>query len=93
MATRIEIEPDDDDFGCVLNCAVRYTLGRRTYMPYIVITFIKPLLPELNDKTLWCFERDLEDCTDFGDPNVDEPMWLQFMADVKREIQRRKNHE
>jgi len=29
----IQIKKGDDFFGAVLNCAVRYCLGRRSYMP------------------------------------------------------------
>ena len=53
------IDPHNDDFGAICNCAVRYAVGRRTYMPDLVIDFITPHLSELTDKTLWCFQRDL----------------------------------
>lgn len=79
------IELDDDHFGCVLNCAVRYSLGRQTYMPRLVTDFIRPLLPYVSDRTIWCFLRDLEECRNFGDPDVDEPTWKRFWADVEAE--------
>ena len=52
----------DDDFGVVLNCAIRYCLGRQTYMPSLVTEFIKPLLPQLDKNTLmWMrFLNDIE---------------------------------
>lgn len=31
------IDPHDDDFGVICNCAVRYAVGRRTYMPSLVM--------------------------------------------------------
>lgn len=37
----ILIERYNDDFGAVCNCAVRYAIGRMTYMPSIVVGFIK----------------------------------------------------
>ena len=52
------IDPHDDDFGAICNCAVRYAVGRRTYMPGLVIDFITSHLSELTDKTLWCFQQD-----------------------------------
>lgn len=82
----IVIRAKDDDFGCICNCAVRYAVGRRTYMPSIVVGFIKPLLPKLNNRTLWCFERDLEGAGSYGDKEIDEPLWLDFLAAVKAEI-------
>lgn len=30
------IDPANDNFGAVCNCAVRYCLGRRSYMPNLV---------------------------------------------------------
>ena len=54
-----KIDLADDNFGCVLNCAVRYAMGRETYMPSLVISFITPLLPYLSDNTLWRFDQDI----------------------------------
>lgn len=92
MAERKRREPvvdlQDDNFGAVLNCAVRYALGRRTYMPYLVTSYITPLLPYLSDKTIWCFERDLEECRDFG-MEMDRGTWTQFQEKVKQEAGRR----
>ena len=84
-----QIELADDFFGTVLNCAVRYCIGRMTYMPSLVTDFIRPLLPHLSDKTLWCFERDIEDQSNYG-MKMDKELWMRFLSDVKTEIQRRK---
>lgn len=89
----IVIPDKDDDFGCICNCAVRYAVGRRTYMPSIVVGFIKPLLPKLNNRTLWCFERDLEGERNFGDEQIDKPLWMDFLAAVKAEIAARGDKE
>ena len=85
----ILIERYNDDFGAVCNCAVRYAIGRMTYMPSIVVGFIKPMLPKLDNRTLWCFERDIEDANGYGDPEVDKPLWMDFLKAVKSEIKRR----
>lgn len=89
----ILIDPSDDDFGAVLNCAVRYCLGRQTYMPHIVMEYITPLLGVLNDQTLRCFERDLDEkhCPNYGDDYIDKPRWMKFLSDVRAEIQKRKD--
>lgn len=89
------IDLRDDNFGAVLNCAVRYALGRMTYMPHLVTDFITPLLPELSDKTLWCFDHDITERRyegGYGDPKIDEPMWMRFHAAV-REERRRRGHD
>lgn len=90
------IDPHDDDFGAICNCAVRYAVGRRTYMPSLVIDFITPHLGELSDQTSWCFQRDLEerknDFFDFGD-EFDKANWMSFLDAVNKEIKRREKHE
>lgn len=87
------VDPTNDDFGAVCNCAVRYCLGRRSYMPSLVCGYITPLLPELTDKTLDCFERDIAERKrtgfDFGD-SCDYETWDAFYKAVCKEIEGRK---
>ena len=86
------IDPADDEFGAVLNCAVRYAIGRRTYMPSLVIDFIAPLIPQLSGKTLWCLDQDITEARwegGYGDPKIDEPGWMRFHEAVRAERQRR----
>ena len=92
MATRKQkstphIDVSDDNFGAVLNCAIRYCLGRRTYMPSLVMGVIRPLLPMLSSKTLWCMERDIREANNYGDPNIDEPNWNEFLKQVQDAIE------
>ena len=84
------ISLDDDDFGAILNCAVRYSLGRRSYMPKLVTDFITPLLPYLSDITLGCFLRDLGRTDNYGDPEIDRPVWEQFEHQVILAYEQRK---
>lgn len=85
--TKASIDPADDNFGAVLNCAVRYAVGRRTYMPGLVVDFIMPLIPELNNRTLWCFDQDVTNAKyegGYGDP-CDEKCWMMFLDAVQAE--------
>lgn len=87
-----KIDPANDDFGAVCNCAVRYCLGRRTYMPKLVQDFIYPYLKFLTDKTLAVFVRDIENCVkqnlSLGN-SYDRENWLNFCTVVKQELERR----
>lgn len=87
------VDTASDDFGAVCNCAVRYCLGRRSYMPSIICRYIIPLLPELTHKTLDCFERDIAERKktgfDFGD-SCDYETWDAFYKAVCKEIEGRK---
>ena len=91
---KLTIDLGDEDFGVILNCAVRYAIGRRTYMPGLVIGFIKPLLPHLDGRTLWCFDRDVTEARyegGYGNPSIDEPLWMAFLAEVRKERTRRED--
>lgn len=87
------VEPTSDDFRAICNCAVRYCLGRRSYMPSLVCRYIISLLPKMTDKTLDCFERDIAERKrtgfDFGD-SCDYETWDVFYKAVCNEIERRK---
>ena len=83
-----------DGFCLVCICAVRYCLGRRTYAPGTVMGFIKPILPALDDKTLYVMARDIAEADNFGDAEIDAPMWAEFLAEIEKEWKRRrKNYE
>ena len=88
---RPKIDLSDDFFGAVLNCAVRYCLGRASYMPSLVTGYIRPLLPYLSNKTLWCFANDIEKTEHYG-MEQDERLWKNFLIDVKAaQAEREKN--
>lgn len=81
--------------------AVRYALGRRTYIVGVTTAYIGSLLPKLSDWALAIMRRDLEDeytlaarVTSYsvlGDP-CDVADWDRFKSAVLAEIDRRKNN-
>lgn len=82
----------NDDFGSILNCAVRYALGRQTYMPKLVVDYITPLLKHLDNRTLGVMWRDLSaEDTYFGSETIDKPIWLEFLSKIEKEMKDRKN--
>ena len=90
----------DDYMQTCLVCAVRYALGRRSYMPSLVQDVIKPLIPDMSNKALSAILRDLtpvngdEEYDDyFGDENIDKPMWIAFRSEVKKELDKRKRKQ
>lgn len=99
---------DNDDFGAILNCAVRYSLGRHSYMPGLVISFITPMLPTITERTLRVMERDVREFTEAEaarikyDPLWDQGivvvrddlhMWNGFLADLQAEMEMRGNND
>lgn len=81
----MKIEREDDFGGAVLNCAVRYALGRRTYMPGLVMDEIRPMLKNCSGKTLWCFDKDITEWLEVGGHGPDDygEEWARFRDDVR----------
>ena len=88
----IKLNLDEQDFGTVCICALRYAMGRETYMPSLVRDFVRPLLPQLSGKTIAVM---LNDCDDqrrydcYGNERIDKPGWLQWEQELKAEKARR----
>ena len=80
----LKIPADNVDFfGAVLNCAVRYCIGRRTYMPGLVTDWIMEHCHGiLTDKTSGVMKQDIDEARtkpygDLGD-SCDVVTWLKF---------------
>ena len=82
------IDSGRNDFGCILTASVRYSLGRKTYMPSLVTSFIRPFLPYLNYNTVLNLQKDISEFRDYGD-DCDVQTWTAFLADVRAEVRKR----
>lgn len=71
----------DDDFGCIINSALRYSIRRHTYMPWTVVDFIRKYLNIIDTKTI---EVAIEDITQALERDeVDDPqMWTKLKNDM-----------
>lgn len=49
------------DFELMMISALRYAIGRYTYMPSVTIDYIRYLIPQLSAKTLYVMKRDIDD--------------------------------
>lgn len=78
----------DDDFGCIINSAVRYALGRGTYMPGVVCDFVLKYLPIIMDKTKIVIIRDLEERLTETTPHYS--LWANMLAEVKKSLKESK---
>ena len=50
----------DDDFGCIINSAVRYSLGRSSYMPGVTAGFVLKYIMILDTRTITVMIKDIE---------------------------------
>ena len=49
------------DFELMMISALRYAIGRYTYMPSVTIEYIRYLIPQLSAKTLFIMKRDIDE--------------------------------
>lgn len=90
------IAKNDENFGSVLICAVRYAMGRKTYMPSVVVDFIKPFVRNLDSKTLTVIANDIKSADDenrLGDITIDAPVWRGLRDACLDEMQKRYAHK
>ena len=78
------------DFETILICAVRYAIGRRTYIPSLVIDYITPLLPYLSEDVLKLIANEIIERYTYegalGDEKIDKPYWIEFLQRIRLEI-------
>ena len=89
QAREADVVEIDDNFEIVIMSAVRYALGRQTYVPHSVIRFIYPILGQLSGKTLAVLERDISEASSYGDENIDKPEWIGLLNEIRQERHRR----
>ena len=80
----------DKNFETILLCAVRYAIGRRTYIPSRVIDYITPLLPYLSEDVLKLIVNEITGRYTYegalGDEKIDKPYWIEFLRKIRLEI-------
>lgn len=71
----------DDGFGCIINSALRYSIRRHTYMPGVVVDFIRKYINIFDTKTIEVAVEDITKELDMG--NVDDPlMWEKLKSEL-----------
>ena len=88
-----QINTDDTNFNIVINSAVRYAIGRKIYVPKAVADFVTPLISDLPTLTLENIQKEIMlnyESSFLGNSEIDKPLWLNFLAKVKIEIDKRK---
>ena len=83
----------DKNFETILLCAVRYAIGRQTYMPSMVIDYITPLLPYLSEDVLKLIVNEIIEHYTYegalGDEKIDKPYWIDFLQMIEIEMEGR----
>ena len=82
----------DDNLGEMLNWAVRYSLGRMSYAVNDTVSYVLPLIPKLDRRTLSVMQRDIEIAPEYG-RDCDEADWMRLLHAIREELKRRADHD
>ena len=86
---------DNEDFGTLAVCSIRYCQGRQTYMPSLVRGIIQSHITEVTDKDLQVMINDCESQALWGDygSDYDKQGWIEWEDFLIAEQNRRKGKE
>ncbi len=81
---------EDAEFGLIVTSAIRYAIGRMTYMPSAVCEFTLRYLPMLDNKTIFVMIRDITEVLERNKGKItDAELWLNLRAKAEEEKERR----
>lgn len=82
----------DEDYGCIVLCALRYGLGRRTYITGLIADYIKRNLDFIETKWLNLIVREIEQAKqdDMLGDECDKTAWLSLEETVKSYLKNKK---
>jgi len=63
----------------IILCAVRYALGRKTYIVSTVCRYVARLNKRLSEKERWLILKDIDECEDLGH-EIDAKYWRDLKA-------------
>lgn len=82
------------DFELMMIGALRYAIGRYTYMPSVTIEYIRYLIPQLSAKTLFVMKRDIDEeiehCERMGRELYIDKEWAKLAEEIGIEYEKKK---
>ena len=87
-----KIIPESPTFGMMMCSAVRYALGRMTYITGTTCDFITPLVPYLDMSALQNISKGITDHAEMNQlgMDIDREKWLKLRSEIQKEIAFRK---
>lgn len=73
----------------LITCAVRYALGRTSYMPGAVMDELKPLLNKMSGRNLQVMQTDINEYIERVSQDWNLKFWIDFFVKINKEIERR----
>lgn len=77
-----------EGFGCILNSAVRYSLGRDTYMPDVAVQFILDHMNLLDLRTVTVIYRDIQRALE-NENLPHRETWVSLMYALETRLKRK----
>lgn len=77
-----------EGFGCIVNSAVRYSLGRDTYMPDVAVQFILEHMNLLDLRTVTVMYRDIQKALD-DEKLPHRETWVSLMYALETRLKRK----
>ncbi|WP_303237509.1 hypothetical protein [uncultured Bilophila sp.] len=84
-----ELELPSERVGALVGCAVRYAIGRRSYMPGYVIETIAPVIGKLDNCSLCVIMRDIRNAVSYG-MEYEKATWLELADRIAAELEKRR---
>ena len=82
------------DFELMMISALRYAIGRGSYMPSVTIDYIRYLIPQLSANTLYVMQRDIrETIVNYGRIKTKlymEVEWIELESELRKEYEKKK---
>lgn len=83
----------DMDFSTIVGCALRYALGRYTYMPSTVKGFIERHIEAITEKDLNVMINDIEDKMKYNKELPYKELWLELRDNLVVELKKREESQ
>jgi len=83
----------DTDFSTIVGCALRYALGRYTYMPSTVKGFIERHIEAITEKDLNVMINDIEDKMKYNKELPYKELWLELRDSLVIELKKREESQ
>ena len=77
-----------EGFGCIVNSAVRYSLGRDTYMPDVAVQFILEHMNLLDLRTVMVMYRDIQKALE-SENLPHRETWVSLMYALETRLKRK----
>lgn len=86
----ISIPVNADDFRFICTCTVRYALGRQSYAPSIVISFVQEYMAQMDIRAVSAMIREIKAQDYWGEEShgdrYSKRLWMALLSDLNNRL-------